>query len=143
MLRCVGLIHNSAISNGAERAFGAILKQKKRRRGSSLNRPRAGRFEMLSRRHCPHTGIVNFFAHAEPLLAVGSVIKAGEPPRYHWRYYLGQQCAVGVAADMRTAENNLINSHREYLRAPSEFADEPPARLLERRSAAARLASGR
>jgi hypothetical protein len=95
---------------------------------------------MLSRRHCPHTGIVNFFAHAEPLLAVGSVIKAGEPPLYHWRYYLGQQCAVGVAVDMRTAENNLINSHREYLRAPSGFADEP-SRSLGRR--AARLASGR
>ncbi len=31
---------------------------------------------MLSRSHCPHTGVVNFFARAEPLLAVGSVIKA-------------------------------------------------------------------
>ncbi len=82
---------------------------------------------MLSRRHCPHTGIVNFFAHAEPQLAVGSVVKAGEPALYHWRYYLGPQCVVGTAPDMRTAENHLINSHREYLRVPEPSADEPAA----------------
>ncbi len=34
---------------------------------------------MLSRSHCPYTGVVNFFARTEPLLAVGSVIKAGQP----------------------------------------------------------------
>jgi hypothetical protein len=76
---------------------------------------------MLCRRHCPHTGIVNFFAHAEPLLAVGSVIKACEPAGYHWRYYLGQEVAVGVAPDMRTAENHLISSHRRYMQTPEQL----------------------
>jgi hypothetical protein len=28
---------------------------------------------------------------------------------------------------MRTAENNLINSHREYLRAPEQLSDEAAA----------------
>jgi hypothetical protein len=95
---------------------------------------------MLSRRHCPHTGIVNFFAHAEPLLAVGSVIKAGEPARYHWRYYLGQEGIVGSAPDMRTAENNLNNSHREYLRKPQRFGGEHAAGRGHRRLGTARPA---
>jgi hypothetical protein len=98
---------------------------------------------MLSRRHCPHTGIVNFFTHAEPLLAVGSVIKSGEPARYHWRYYLGDQSIVGVAADMRTAENHLINSHRLYIRAPERFGEEPDASQGDRRGGTAmRVSAG-
>ena len=96
---------------------------------------------MLSSRHCPHTGIVNFFAHAEPLLAVGSVIKAGEPALYHWRYYLGERSAVGVAGDMRTAESRLMDSHREYLRAPPQLQEEA-AVPRGRRAVAARWASG-
>ena len=81
---------------------------------------------MLSRRHCPHTGVVNFFERSEPVLSVGSVIRAGEPERYLWRYYLGRTSAVGIAGDMRTAENHLINSHRNYLREPGEAAGEAP-----------------
>jgi hypothetical protein len=73
---------------------------------------------MLSSSHCPHTGVVNFYAHAEPLLAVGSVIRADQAGLYHWRYYLGPQSAVGTAPDMRTAEDCLISSHRAYLRTP-------------------------
>lgn len=98
---------------------------------------------MLSRRHCPHTGIVNFFAAADPLLAIGSVIKTGEPALYHWRYYLSQQGAVGVAPDMRTAENYLISRHREYLRAPAQLGDDTAAAdRTDRRIGAALLASG-
>jgi hypothetical protein len=73
---------------------------------------------MLSRSHCPHTGVVNFFARTEPLLAVGSVIKAREPGLYHWRYYLDPQGAVGTAPDLRTAEDHLLSSHRAYLATP-------------------------
>jgi hypothetical protein len=98
---------------------------------------------MLSRRHCPHTGIVNFFAAADPFLAIGSVIRAGEPARYHWRYYLGQSSAVGVAPDMRSAENHLLTRHREYLRAPEQAGDEPSASgRKDRCIGAALLASG-
>ena len=28
---------------------------------------------MISKRHCPLTGVVNFFAAADPLIAIGSV----------------------------------------------------------------------
>jgi hypothetical protein len=80
---------------------------------------------MLARRHCPHTGIVNFFAAADPFFAVGSVIKTGKPALYHWRYYLGQEPAVGVAPDMRTAENHLVSRHRAYLQTPAQVGDEP------------------
>jgi len=98
---------------------------------------------MLSRSHSPHTAIVNFFAAADPLLATGSVIRTGEPALYHWRYYLGQESAVGIAADMRSAENHLLTRHREYLRAPEQAGDEPiaPGRK-DRRSGATLLASG-
>ena len=95
---------------------------------------------MLSRRHCPHTGIVNFFAAADPLLAIGSVIRAGEPALYHWRYYLGQAPSVGAAPDMRSAENHLLTRHRAYLLAPDQEGNEPLA--SDRRSAAALLAAG-
>src|SRR5262245_56342882 len=97
---------------------------------------------MLSRRHCPHTGIVNFFAAAEPFFAIGSVVKAGDPARYHWRYYLGREAAVGVAADMRSAENHLLMRHRDYLSAP-EQAEENAIASDRRRSAAQRTARGR
>jgi hypothetical protein len=72
---------------------------------------------MLSSRLCPHTGIVNFFAEAEPFLAVGSVVKAGEPARYHWRCYVGHEPAAGVAPDLRTAESHLFSHYREIERA--------------------------
>ena len=97
---------------------------------------------MLSRTHCPHTGIVNFFASADPLLAIGSVIKAGEPALYHWRYYLGHEPAFGVAPDMRTAENHLVSRHRAYLRAPARAGDEPTVSGRKDRRSAALLASG-
>ena len=96
---------------------------------------------MLSRRHCPHTGIVNFFAAADPFVAIGSVIKAGEPALYHWRYYLGR-AAVGVAADMRSAENHLLMRHRDYLRGPEQAKDDAGA-SDRRRSKAALAAHGR
>ena len=96
---------------------------------------------MLSRTHCRHTGIVNFFAAADPLLAIGSVIKAGEPGRYCWRYYLGREPACGIAVDMRTAENHLVSSHRVHLQAPVNAGDE--LRVSERHAASAlRAASG-
>jgi hypothetical protein len=75
---------------------------------------------MLASRQCPHTGVVNFFAAAEPFMAIGSVVKAGEPARYHWRFYLGQGPVAGVAADMRTAESRLFGCVRESESAAGE-----------------------
>ena len=58
---------------------------------------------MLSKSRCPHTGVVNFFTKADPLLAVGSVAETGAPARYVWRCYVGEE-ACGLTADMSLAE---------------------------------------
>ena len=58
---------------------------------------------MLSKCRCPHTGVVNFFTKADPLLAVGSVAEAGSSARYAWHCYVGQEVS-GLAADISLAE---------------------------------------
>ena len=58
---------------------------------------------MLSKCRCPHTGVVNFFTKAEPLLAVGSVAKTRGRAAYAWRCYVGDE-AGGLAPDMSLAE---------------------------------------
>jgi hypothetical protein len=71
---------------------------------------------MLSVRHCPHTGVVNYFAAADPFMAIGSIVRAGSQT-CHWRCYVGQPSASGVAPDMRTAERRLVGIYRQSLRA--------------------------
>ena len=61
---------------------------------------------MLSKSRCPHTGVVNFFTKADPLLAVGSVAEADAGAHYVWRCYIGQE-AGGLAPDMPRAEADL------------------------------------
>jgi hypothetical protein len=61
---------------------------------------------MLSKRRCPHTGVVNFFFATEPHLAVGSIVKA-EGTGYFWRCYTDPCSGVGSAADMKTAERRV------------------------------------
>jgi hypothetical protein len=58
---------------------------------------------LLWKSRCPHTGVVNFFTQADPLLSVGSVAEAGAPVRYVWRCYVGEE-ACGLTADMSLAE---------------------------------------
>jgi hypothetical protein len=61
---------------------------------------------VITKRQCPHTGIVNFFSHSDPQLAVGSVSQATSATHYVWRSYLdGRQS--GVAADSAAAEAYL------------------------------------
>jgi hypothetical protein len=66
---------------------------------------------VITKRQCPHTGIVNFFSHsdpqlADPQLAVGSVSQATRATHYVWRSYLdGRQS--GVAAASAAAEAYL------------------------------------
>lgn len=74
---------------------------------------------MISKRHCPHTGVVNFFAAADPLIAIGSVSETAKSPnRYAWHCYLDDPVG-GVAPDMAIAEAELeraIASRREGVR---------------------------
>ena len=71
---------------------------------------------MISKKHCPHTGVVNFFASSDPLMAVGSVSKATKPAQYDWRCYLDDPVA-GSAPDVAIAEAYLrqaIRSRRSH-----------------------------
>ena len=61
---------------------------------------------MLSKSCCPHTGVVNYFTQADPLLAVGSVAEAGASARYVWRCYVGEE-ACGLEPDLSSAEARL------------------------------------
>jgi len=66
---------------------------------------------MLSKRRCPHTGVVNFFFAADPHLAVGSIVKV-EGTGYRWRCYTDPCAAVGSEGDMKTAEQRVAESCR-------------------------------
>jgi len=61
---------------------------------------------VITKRRCPHTGIVNFCGHAGPLLAVGSGSRETNPSHYVWRSYLDDR-GCGVAADIAAAEAHL------------------------------------
>ena len=62
---------------------------------------------MITKRRCPHTGVVNFYENTEPLLAVGSVSAGTKPSAlYIWRFYLDDQ-ESGVARNISIAEAHL------------------------------------
>lgn len=61
---------------------------------------------MISKRHCPHTGVTNFFAAADPLMAIGSVSEPTDIQTYAWRCYLDSPVG-GTASDMGIAEAEL------------------------------------
>ena len=74
---------------------------------------------MISKQYCPVTGIVNFFASADPFIAIGSVTKTATPVRYAWRCYLDDP-VCGAAPDMAIAETELkraIASRRHLARS--------------------------
>ena len=74
---------------------------------------------MLSKRRCPHTGVVNFYYSADPHLAVGSVIESTQSG-FLWHCYADPFEAVGSEADMKSAERRV----RELCsRAASERAE--------------------
>lgn len=75
---------------------------------------------MISKRHCPHTGVVNFFAAADPLIAIGSLSEATGAPRFAWRCYLDDPVG-GIAPDIVLAEAELraaIASRRSAAPSP-------------------------
>jgi hypothetical protein len=68
---------------------------------------------MLLKRHCPHTGIVNFYSDAEPYLSVGFVYSTAARTGFTWHYSDGADDADGQAADLKTAEARLYRSYLE------------------------------
>jgi len=64
---------------------------------------------VITKRSCPHTGVINFYERTEPLLAIGSVSASSEPALYIWRSYSDDQEA-GVTCDISIAEALLRNA---------------------------------
>ena len=62
---------------------------------------------MLSRKRCPHTGVVKLLLTAEPHLAIGSELKAEGSSGYQWLYYTDPCAATGTAPDLKTAERRV------------------------------------
>jgi len=67
---------------------------------------------MLSKRSCPHTGVVNFYFTGDPHFAVGSVVKA-ERSGYLWRCYTDPCTAAGAEADLDSAEQRVADLCRK------------------------------
>ena len=68
---------------------------------------------MLSRKRCPHTGVVNFYFDAEPYLSVGSVVKTAGTAGYQWRCYTDPCASSGAAPDLKTAERRVTDLCRQ------------------------------
>jgi hypothetical protein len=60
-------------------------------------------------KRCPHTGVVNYFTDADPLLAVGSVAEVHRAALFAWRCYIGEE-ASGLAPDLARAEHHLTRA---------------------------------
>lgn len=70
---------------------------------------------MLSKRSCPHTGVINFYSKEDPFLPVGSVVKA-QGARYLWRYYADPCAGAGSTGDIGSAEKRLTELCAEAAR---------------------------
>ena len=77
---------------------------------------------MLSKRRCPHTGVVNFFFTSDPHMAVGSVIKAGQSG-YLWRCYTEPHEGAGAVGDLKTAERRVVELCRQAAASRVQFFD--------------------
>lgn len=58
---------------------------------------------MLSKRRCPHTGVINFYSSEDPFLAIASVVKVARA-NYHWRFYADPCAGAGTTRDLGSAE---------------------------------------
>ena len=66
---------------------------------------------MLLSKHCPHTGVVNFYDTSEPYIAIGSITKScskANSSGYTWRFYAVDDAPFGFAADVPSAEKKLV-----------------------------------
>jgi hypothetical protein len=77
---------------------------------------------MLSKRHCPVTGVVNFFFEEEPHFAVGSVVRNKRASGYEWRCYTEPCSGGGLVPDMKSAEQKVAQVCHEAA-ARRHFAD--------------------
>lgn len=69
---------------------------------------------MLSKRHCPYTGLTNFFADSEPYMPVGVIYTSISKPGFLWRCHAGDDGAAGRATDLKTAEARLFRYYQDH-----------------------------
>ena len=74
---------------------------------------------MVSKQHCPHTGVVNYFSETDPFISIGSIVRAGGGQEFHWRFYAAAQTIAGIANDMKTAERRLKKQIRIAICEPT------------------------
>ena len=83
---------------------------------------------MVSKQHCPHTGVVNYFSETDPFISIGSIVRAGSRAgngqEFHWRFYAAAQTIAGIANDMKTAERRLKKQIRIAISEPMPEAGE-------------------
>jgi hypothetical protein len=60
---------------------------------------------VVFKQRCRHTGVVNFFTAADPLLAAGSIVERA-PSRFVWHCHL-DDARCGAAGDAALAEAEL------------------------------------
>lgn len=77
---------------------------------------------MLSKRRCPHTGVVNFFYSAEPHLAVGCVIESAQSG-FVWHCYADPCEAAGSEADLKAAERRVWDLCSQAARQTGHWVD--------------------
>jgi hypothetical protein len=87
---------------------------------------------MLLKRHCPHTGIVNFFSTAEPHLPVGFIYATSARNGFTWRCHTGAEDAAGQAVDLQTAEANLSSYYIEHNDGEHADGGQPSQRFSRR-----------
>ena len=75
---------------------------------------------MLSRKRCPVTGVINFYAAQEPHLPIGSIVNLHEPSVCHWRIYDEGPAIAGSAGDVAAAETALRRRYRDALKQAAE-----------------------
>jgi hypothetical protein len=69
------------------------------------------RRSVLLSKHCPHTGVVNFYDASEPHIAIGSITKSRSKSKcvgYTWRFYAVDDAPFGFALDVPSAEKKLL-----------------------------------
>jgi hypothetical protein len=77
---------------------------------------------MLSKRRCPHTGVVNFFYSADPHLAVGSVVETVQSG-FLWHCYADPCESAGSEPDLKAAERRVRDLCRRAAQTDGHWVD--------------------
>ena len=77
---------------------------------------------MLLAQRCPHTGIINFFSERDPHLSIGSIARPAKSSEFHWRCYVPETRAAGIACDLQAAVRQIESLMGECAAAPLAMA---------------------